>query len=186
MFLFLFLIVQRLAELFVAKRNERWMKEKGAIEHGQEHYPLMVVIHLLFFVSLGGEAFLWREFQGEVIGLLFILFVVVQVIRVWALVSLGRFWNTKILILKDANVVLKGPYKYIKHPNYFVVTCEFLLVPLILHAYATLVAFSLLNLCILSVRISAEEEALEKWTDYESAMENKGRFFFFRKRVNID
>lgn len=84
--------------------------------------------------------------------------------------------NIKIIVMPKAPVVLKGPYKYIKHPNYTVVTLEFLLIPFLFQAYLTLIVFSLLNMWMLSVRIVKEEEALKLHTDYEVAMDGKLRF----------
>jgi methyltransferase len=87
--------------------------------------------------------------------------------RVWVISSLGRFWNTKILVLPGANVVKKGPFHFIRHPNYVVVTCEIIVIPLMFGAYFTAVIFTILNIIILSVRIPKEEAALREVTDYK-------------------
>ena len=82
--------------------------------------------------------------------------------RIWCLTSLGKFWNTKIIVLPVLDVVIKGPYKFIRHPNYLIVTIELLVLPLLFSAYFTAIVFSLLNVWMLSVRIPAEEKALKR------------------------
>ena len=87
--------------------------------------------------------------------------------RIWCLTSLGKFWNTKIIILPGADVVIKGPYKFIRHPNYLIVTTELLVLPLLFSAYFTAIVFSILNIWMLSVRIPTEERALKEVTNYK-------------------
>jgi methyltransferase len=148
-YLFLIIIiVQRVSELFIARRNEAHMKSMGGEEHGRDHYPLIVAVHLLFLLS-------------------FTLEVITQIIRYWAVFSLGAFWNTKIIIVPDLEVVAKGPYRFMRHPNYLVVTVEILFLPIFFQAYATAILFTVLNAAILTIRIRAEEKALMQHTDYK-------------------
>ena len=170
------IVLQRLFELVVAKRNEKWMRNQGAVEIGQSHYRWLVLLHSLFFVSLITEV-RWMDKQlSSVWWLLAVLFGVTQLGRLWVMMSLGKFWNTKILVLPKADVVLKGPYKFLKHPNYVIVVLEFLVIPLLFQAYVTMILFSLLNIGILAVRIRVEEKALSTFTNYKEATEWHGRF----------
>jgi methyltransferase len=162
----LLLIAQRLAELLIAKRNEQWMKQRGAREFGQTHYRFIVLFHSLFFVSFWIEVTVWERTLLPVWPFLLTIFLFTQLVRVWALTSLGKFWNTKIIVLPEASVVQKGPYRFMKHPNYLVVTLEFMTIPLLFQAYYTSILFTLLNLFILSIRIPAEEKALNELTEY--------------------
>lgn len=175
--LFTVIAIQRTVELFIARRNEKWMKSKGAKEYGQKHYKLMVTIHLLFFVSLLVEKIFAQKPLNEYWIGLFIIFLITQAGRVWVITSLGRYWNTKIIVLPEADVIVKGPYKYIKHPNYFIVTVELIVIPLMFNAYWTLFIFALLNQFILSIRIPIEEKALAEATDYQTVHRGKKRFF---------
>ncbi|WP_078409564.1 isoprenylcysteine carboxyl methyltransferase family protein [Priestia abyssalis] len=171
-----FIIIQRLLELAVAKRNEKWMREQGAVEIGQSHYKWIVLVHFLFFISLISEV-VWMERKlSSFWGLLAAIFLFTQLGRLWTIASLGRFWNTKILVLPKADVVLKGPYKFLKHPNYVIVALEFLIIPLLFEAYTTMVLFSLLNILVLSIRIPAEEKALSAFTNYKEVTECHSRF----------
>ncbi|WP_153462694.1 isoprenylcysteine carboxyl methyltransferase family protein [Sediminibacillus terrae] len=160
--LFVFLILQRLIELVIARSNENWMKKKGAIESGAGHYKWFVLTHSLFFISLWAEAE-WKDLHGLGLNVsLFVLFVLTQLLRVWCIASLGRFWNTKIIILPGASLVKKGPYRFINHPNYLVVLLELIIIPMMFHTYITAIVFPLFHLLLLRVRIPEEERALDK------------------------
>lgn len=160
-----FVIVQRLVELLIAKRNEKSLLAKGAYEVGATHYPLMILMHVSFFISLLIEVTYFKSIPEPHYVWIFIFFIL-QLLRVWCLVSLGTFWNTKIIILPGANVIMKGPYAYIRHPNYLVVCLEIAVLPLMFQAYVTAICFTILNLAMLSVRIPTEEKALKEATNY--------------------
>ena len=166
-------IVQRLLELVIAKRNEKNMRAKGAYEVGASHYPLMILLHVSFFVSLLIEVSTFNLTPSPLFLLFFVMFLCVQGLRVWCLTSLGSFWNTKIIILPGVNVVTKGPYKYLRHPNYLVVSIEIALLPLMFQAYFTAICFTILNALMLCIRIPTEERALKKATNYEKYMQHK-------------
>lgn len=160
-------IVQRLVELIIANRNEKWIRSQGAFEVGADHYPVMVLMHAGFFVTLLLEVTALDRPLSPIWEILLVIFLLAQVMRVWCLISLGKFWNTKILVLPGADVVKKGPYRWIRHPNYLIVTVEILTLPLLFGAYFTAILFTVLNFWMLSVRIPAEENALKELTNYK-------------------
>ena len=160
-----FVIIQRFVELQIAKRNEKAMLAKGAYEVGTSHYKYMILLHTGFFISFLVEVAFFKSIFTPHYALLAI-FIVLQMLRVWCLASLGTFWNTKIIILPGANVVVKGPYAFIRHPNYLIVCLEIAVLPLMFQAYVTAICFSILNLIMLSVRIPIEEKALKEATNY--------------------
>ena len=159
-------ILQRLVELFIAKRNEKWMRRQGAFEVGAAHYPAMVAMHIAFFITLILEVGVLAQSLSPLWIPLFALFFLAQIMRFWCLASLGKYWNTKIIILPGADVIRKGPYRFIRHPNYAIVSIELFILPLIFSAYFTAIIYSLLNIWMLSVRIPAEEKALIEATNY--------------------
>lgn len=171
--IFSLLVIQRLGELLLAKRNERWMKERGAQEIGQDHYKYIVLLHISFLLAVSVETAL-RGFSLSIFWTVMLgIFVLAQFLRFWTIKSLGRFWNTKIIVLPDANVVKKGPYRYLKHPNYMIVVLEILSLPLIFSSYITAIVFTLLNgFLLLKVRIPIEEKALKDVTDYRLVFSN--------------
>ncbi|WP_432352525.1 isoprenylcysteine carboxyl methyltransferase family protein [Sporosarcina sp. A2] len=160
-------ILQRLVELVIAKRNEKRMLAQGAYEVGARHYPAIVLLHTAFFVSLLLEVLVRKPDLSPIWGVLLTIFLLTQVLRVWCLTSLGKYWNTKIIILPGADVVMKGPYKFIRHPNYVIVATEILVLPMIYGAYITAILFTLLNAWMMSVRIPQEEQALKDATNYK-------------------
>ncbi|MFJ7737017.1 isoprenylcysteine carboxyl methyltransferase family protein [Lysinibacillus sp. NPDC097287] len=173
-YIIVFLVIaQRLTEVFIAKRNERWMLSQGAYEIGASHYPYMLALHSSFFLFLIVEVMTSSNSLSPLFPLFFILFVAVQALRIWCLRSLGPFWNTKIIILPGAEVVKKGPYVFFRHPNYAVVCLEILLLPLMFQAYLTAFCFTLLNITMLSVRIPIEEQALRETTNYNNVFQKK-------------
>jgi methyltransferase len=155
-----FLILQRLSELYISSRNEKWLLQNGAIQYGQSHYPYMVAMHTLFILSIiaeynlrGGMSMSW---------ILLVAFLVVLSFKFWALSSLGKYWNTKIYRIPSVYPVKKGPYKIFKHPNYMEVVCEIAIIPLVFHLYYTAIIFSLLNVAMLTVRIRVENRVWAK------------------------
>lgn len=155
-----FLILQRLSELYISSRNEKWLLSQGAIQYGQSHYPYMVGMHTLFIVSNIAE-YIWSD-HSEFSSTLLILFLLVLSFKFWALSSLGKYWNTKIYRIPNVYPVKKGPYKLFKHPNYMEVVCEIAIIPLVFNLYYTAIVFSLLNAIMLYVRISEENRVWAK------------------------
>lgn len=155
-----FLLLLRVGELLLARRNELWLLRHGAVEYGRAHYRWIVLLHALFFISLITE-YIWTSTGYYSVPLL-ILYLLLLGFKAWAVFSLGRFWNTKIYRISDYPLVKKGPYRFMKHPNYIAVIGEILLIPLIFHLYVTAIVFTLLNATMLSVRITEENKALAK------------------------
>jgi methyltransferase len=154
----LFLIFQRLSELYVSSRNEKWLLKNGAVEYGKEHYPFIVALHTFFIISLIAE-FLWRD-DTTINYPLIILFFVLIVIKVIVISTLGHYWNTKIYKVPGTRPVATGIYKYIKHPNYIIVIFEIAIIPMAFGLYYTAIVFTLLNALMLYVRIKKENEVL--------------------------
>ncbi|QHS56198.1 isoprenylcysteine carboxyl methyltransferase [Mucilaginibacter sp. 14171R-50] len=154
----LFLIFQRLAELYVSSRNEKWLLKNGAVQYGKEHYPFIVALHTLFIISVIAE-YMWRD-NTIVSYPLIVLFFVLIVIKVIVISTLGHYWNTKIYKVPGTRPVATGIYKYIKHPNYIIVICEIAIIPLAFGLYYTAITFTILNAIMLYVRIKKENEVL--------------------------
>ena len=156
----LFVIVQRLSELYIARGNEKWLRSQGAVEYGKEHYPFIVALHTLFIISIIVEYMLSGNTPIDFAFL--ILFALLLLFKFWALSSLGKYWNTKIFRVPGAGPVKKGPYKLFKHPNYFIVICEIAIIPMVFHLYYTAIIFTVLNAIMLTVRIRVENKVWAK------------------------
>lgn len=153
-----FLIILRMGELFLSAKNEKWLKANGAAEHGQKHYPFMVLLHTAFIFSLIVEYQCGPATTPDYFFL--ILFLALTVVKIQAISSLGKYWNTKVFRIQGVTLIQKGLYKYFKHPNYAIVAGEIVVIPLIFHLYITAIIFSLLNGIMLYVRINEENKAL--------------------------
>lgn len=151
---------QRLLELALAHRNERKARAQGAVERGRGHYPFIVSLHSLWLVSTLIEGILRGPELPFYWPVPLALFLLVQPLRYWAILSLGESWNTKILVVPGSRLIRRGPYKYLNHPNYVVVVVEILAFPLIFGAWVTALVFTPLNVALLYVRIREENRAL--------------------------
>jgi methyltransferase len=157
----IFILFQRISELYIARKNETHVRALGAIEHDSSGYRYIVLLHVLFFISLIAE----RYFLGTEVHSFYLfflsVFVLAQLLRYWSIFSLGVFWNTRILILPGTERIRSGPYRYFSHPNYLAVCIELLIIPLIFSCYLTAICFTVLNALVLKRRISIEEHALK-------------------------
>jgi len=151
-----YLIAARLIELLLAQSNSRRLRAAGAIEHGKGHYPLIVALHVLWIAAFW--LFVPRDTAPNLI--LLGLFGLLQIARVWIIASLGRYWTTRVLTLPSAPLVRRGPYRFVRHPNYLVVALEIPVLSGAFHAWWLAVGFGLANLAILTWRIRTENLAL--------------------------
>ena len=151
-----FIVLERLAELAFAARNTRRLEARGAVEVGARHYPLLVALHAAWLVALLLSVPADTPANWPLVG----VFAALQAARLWVIASLGRRWTTRVIVLADAPLVSKGPYRFLRHPNYAVVSGEIAVVPLIFGAWEIALAFSLLNLVLLRHRVRVENAAL--------------------------
>jgi len=154
-----FVILLRIGELVLSKSNEKWLLRNGAVEYGQKHYPFIVALHVLFIISV---IFEYSRQPNPTYSLFFIIFYfVLLAFKAWVILSLGKFWNTRIYHVPNIPLIKKGPYRYFKHPNYLIVIAEIAVIPLIFNLYYTAITFSLLNAIMLFTRIKEENIALQ-------------------------
>jgi methyltransferase len=150
------IVLQRLIELMVARINTRKLLAAGGIEHGARHYALMVALHTAWLVSLA----VFIPADAALNPLWFIVFLFLQGGRVWVIASLGRYWTTRVITVPGAPLVKRGPYRWLRHPNYVVVVAEIAVVPLIAGAWEIALAFSIANGALLWHRMRIENAAL--------------------------
>jgi len=150
-----FLVLQRGIELALAARNTAQLRAAGAVEFGAGHYPLLVALHAAWLLTLA-----WAGHDRPVDGGWLTAFIVLQAGRVWVIASLGPRWTTRVLVLRGAKPVARGPYRWLKHPNYGVVALEIAVVPLALGLPWVALAFTVANAAVLAWRIRVENQAL--------------------------
>jgi methyltransferase len=153
--------VERLAELVVSRRNERWSAGRGGVEHGAGHYPVMVALHTGLLVAAVAEAALaHRPFVAALGWPMLALVLASQALRWWCIATLGPRWNTRVIVVPGLARVRGGPYRWFSHPNYVAVAVEGAALPLVHTAWITAAAFTALNAVLLGVRIRVENRAL--------------------------
>lgn len=150
--------LQRLAELAFAAQNTRWLRATGAVEIDRRGYPWFVLLHggwllSLYLLVLPDAAPSW-----PLLG----VFALPQLGRLWVIATLGRRWTTRIIVLPGAPLVHSGPYRWLRHPNYTIVTAEIAVLPLAFGAVSIALVFSALNLALILRRIAIEDRALER------------------------
>lgn len=152
---------ERLAELIVSKRNARWAFAHGGKEFGRGHYPVMVIIHAGLLIGCVLEVWLLdRPFVPWLGWTMLAVVVAAQVLRWWCIATLGKRWNTLVIVLPEAPLVRSGPYRWLHHPNYVAVVAEGIALPLVHSAWITAVVFTVANAPLLTVRIRVENAAL--------------------------
>jgi methyltransferase len=149
-------VLQRLAELVLAARNTSRLRAAGAFELDARGYPAFVLLHGGWLLSLA----LLVPATAAPSWPLLAVYAVLQLGRVWVIASLGRHWTTRLIVLPGAPLVRRGPYRFVRHPNYLIVAAEIAVLPLAFGAVAIAIVFSLANLALVARRIAIEERAL--------------------------
>jgi methyltransferase len=151
-----YVTLERLVELWFSERNTKRLRARGAQEHGAAHYPYIVAVHVLWLAALWATA----PLQGTIDVFWLAMYVLLQFARFWVIATLGPRWTTRIIVLPGEDLVKEGPYRYLNHPNYWVVAGEIAVLPLVFGLPLVALVFSALNAAVLWVRIRVENKAL--------------------------
>lgn len=148
--------LQRLVELLHSRHNTARLIARGGREVGGDHYGLFIALHTAWLVTMA----LFVHATPSVPVALLCLYAVLQLARLWVIGSLGPYWTTRIVTIEGEPLRQRGPYRFIRHPNYLVVAIEIPLLPLILDQPLVAIIFGLLNLALLAYRIRIENRVL--------------------------
>lgn len=150
-----FVTAERLLELLLSRANTNRLLAQGAREHGAGHYPLIVAVHAAWLITL------WLLATDRPVDAFWLaMFVLLLLARFWVIATLGPRWTTRIIVLPDAPLVEEGPYRFLNHPNYWVVIGEIAVLPLVFGLPWVALVFSILNAAALTIRIREEDRAL--------------------------
>ncbi len=153
--------VERVVELVVSQRNRRWSLARGGVESGAGHYPVMVLLHSGLLVGATVEVVaLDRPFHAVLGWPMLALVLLAQGLRWWCIGTLGRQWCTRVVVVPGLAAVARGPYRYLRHPNYLAVVVEGVALPLVHTAWVTALLFTVANAVLLRVRVATEKRAL--------------------------
>ncbi|PZG13720.1 isoprenylcysteine carboxyl methyltransferase family protein [Nonomuraea aridisoli] len=154
-------VLERLAELVVARRNLAWARSKGGVEYGRRHYPWIVAAHVGLLAAAPAEVWLLdRPFVPALGWPMLAVVVLAQGLRWWCIGTLGRRWNTRVVVVPGMPLVERGPYRWLRHPNYVAVVAEGIALPLVHAAWLTALVFTVVNAVLLTVRVRVEDSAL--------------------------
>jgi methyltransferase len=157
---------QRISELRLAKRNLVWALGNGGRLVTEPHYWMFFVLHTGWLLAWPLEAWLRGPERAQLWWLFLAGFALAEVLRYWAIGTLGNRWNTKIVVFDGQPLVARGPYRFVSHPNYLAVAIELVCVPLIFNAWVTAGVCTLLNAALLlALRIPAEVAAIRGASD---------------------
>lgn len=153
--------LQRLGELALSARNGRWLRAQGAVEIGAGHYGPIVWVQVAWLLAIlllvpPEQAILWPWLA---------LFLLLQLGRVWVIATLGRYWTTRLYHLPGRALVKRGPYRWLKHPNYVVVVGEVFVLPLVVGAWWLALPFGAAQWLLILWRLRTEEPALAERRD---------------------
>jgi methyltransferase len=147
--------LQRLGELWLSSRHTKRLLAQGAYEVGASHYPLIVAVHVWWLALLW-----WLAPNRPIDAFWLALFLLLEILRLWVLTSLGPRWTTRIIVLPNAPLVRRGPYRFVNHPNYIVVIGEIAVLPLVFGLWQLALIFTILNALVLLIRIREENKAV--------------------------
>ncbi len=153
---------ERIVEVVISARNARWSFARGGVESGRGHFPVMVALHTGMILACFAEPLAaGRPFVPALGVPAFVLVLASQGLRYWCIGTLGRRWNTRVIVIPGGELVRSGPYRFLPHPNYVVVAVEGIALPLVFTGWITALAFTVLNaVLLLGVRIPVEDRAL--------------------------
>ena len=153
---------ERIVELVLSTRNARAAFAQGGVEYGKRHFPWMVALHTGLLLACLAEVYAGdRPFLPWLGWPMLALVILSQALRYWCIASLGPQWNTRVIVVPGLRLVTRGPYRWLRHPNYVAVVVEGFGLPLVHTAWVTALAFTVFNaVLLLAFRIPTENRAL--------------------------
>jgi methyltransferase len=152
--------LQRGVEWLVARANAGRLVSRGGVAVPRDGVAGLVAVHVAWLAAIAIEraafgarmAAPWAVPLGVAVAL-------VEALRVWLLATLGRRWTIRVVVMPGETPVHRGPYRFLRHPNYVVLTLELLLIPAWLGAWWTAAGVALPHAATLAYRIRREEAA---------------------------
>lgn len=135
--LFAITAVLHVVEVFVSQRNARWLMKNGGTEFGKSHFKWGVLLLSLFLVGLPIESIIRKTHVASYWGTLLLFYILSQVLRFWGMISLGRYWTIRTIVIPGDIKIVNGPYRWMPHPIYIAAFVEILVLPLMMECYFT-------------------------------------------------
>jgi methyltransferase len=170
---------QRGVELIYSARNERAIRgrQPSAPQASEQVFRGIALVNLaLFTLPLLERVWRRRSPPALVAGIGWIAALAAVALRLSVIASLRGAWTVRALVPSDLPVVDRGPYRFIRHPNYVALGLEFLGLPLIGGAYGSAIGLGVANALLLRRRIEEEDALLMAIPAYRERMGDKPRF----------
>ena len=169
--------VIRLLEVRISRHNQRRLAAKGVAKIPDPNFRWMVLFHAGILVAAGLEVVLLHRPLYPVLALLMGLLLVLSAgMRWWVIHVMSEHWNVQVMASIPLGVVVDGPFRWIRHPNYAAVFVELIALPLIHSAWLTALIGGVIHAAILRQRIRVEESVLLSNPAYKAMMGGKPRF----------
>lgn len=167
----------RLLELGLSRRHQRALEARGARRVAEPGFAPMVALHTGVLVASAVEVVLLHRPFTPALGVpALIAFALANGLRWWVIATLGPHWNVQVVGSLALGVVTRGPYRWIRHPNYVAVLVELSALPLVHGAWLTALVGTGLHALVLRRRLALEEAVLAADPAYREAMAAKPRF----------
>ena len=169
--------LMRLAEVVLSGRNQRRLIAKGIAKVPEPYFPWMVLFHICILISAGLEVVLLHRPLIPALALVAGLLLILSTgLRWWVIRTMSEHWNIQVMSSAKLGVVVDGPFRWVRHPNYVAVFVELIALPLIYSAWITALTGAAIHAWILSHRIKTEESVLLSSPTYVAEMGCKPRF----------
>ena len=153
--------IPMLLEAARSAANERKLRAAGAVEPEDDVIGIMQVVYPAGFLAMIVEAWWKGSGWGSAATLGAIVFGSAKALKYWAIATLGERWTFRVLVPPRSQRIVRGPYVWLRHPNYIAVAGEIIGFAVVAGAplTGTLAAagFGVLML----MRIKVEERALQ-------------------------
>jgi methyltransferase len=148
-------------EALRAARNERAQRAHGGVEPRADVYRWMQIAYPGAFAAMFAEAAIHRATAPPAVLVAgAVVFALAKALKWWAILTLGRFWTFRVIVVPGAALVERGPYRLMRHPNYVGVIGELVGVGLLTGAVVGgPIATAVFGALILR-RVAVEERAL--------------------------
>jgi methyltransferase len=152
---------ERVLEVAVSLRHERWLRARGALCAGSGQLAWIVGLHTAWLVACPAEVWLLRRpLLPWLAAAGLVALTCTMAVRYWVIATLRERWTLGVLVLPGVPLVRHGPYRWLRHPNYAAVLLEVPALPLIHTAWLTALVLGTANALVLRARIRVEEQAL--------------------------
>ena len=141
--------------------NERAQRAAGGLEPAGDVYSLMQVAYPGAFLAMFLEGTVRGGAPVSAAAAGAVAFALAKALKWWAILTLGRAWTFRVVVVPGARRVRSGPYRFFDHPNYVAVVGELAGAALVSGAARAGPIATLLFLLLILKRVAVENRAVD-------------------------